>query len=101
VSVNIVSKPGLLDLIENKSRDVQAEVLSWYRAARSADWDSFGAVREDFHDADLVNSLLVFNIRRNRYRLIVYPVFSRRKLYIKALLSHKEYDRKDWETKWP
>ena len=43
----------------------------------------------------------MFNIRHNRYRLIVYPAFSRRKLYVKALLSHKEYDRKDWETKWP
>ena len=99
--MNVVSKPGLMDLIENKSRDVQAEALAWYQAAKSADWESFGAVREGFPDADLVNSLLVFNIRHNRYRLIVYPVFSRRKLYIKALLSHKEYDRKDWEIKWP
>ena len=45
--------------------------------------------------------LLVFNIRRNRYRLIVYPVFPRRKLYIKALLTHKECNRKEWEKQWP
>ena len=97
----MISKPGLMDLTEKESKDVQAEALSWYRTAKSADWDSFGAVREDFPDADLVDSLLVFNIRRNRYRLIVYPVFARRRLYIKALLSHKEYDRKDWKIKWP
>ena len=98
--MNAIGKPGLMDLIEDKSKDVREEALAWYQAAKSADWDSFGAVRENFPDADLVNSLLVFNIRRNRYRLIVFPVFSRRKLYVKALLSHKEYDRKDWETKW-
>jgi mRNA-degrading endonuclease HigB of HigAB toxin-antitoxin module len=51
------------------SKDVREEALAWYQAAKSADWDSFGAVRENFPDADLVNSLLVFNIRRNRYRL--------------------------------
>ena len=99
--MNVISKPGLLDLIEDKSKDVQEEALTWYQAAKSADWASFGAVREDFPDADLVESALVFNIRHNRYRLIVYPVFSRRKLYVKALLSHKEYYRKDWESKWP
>ena len=99
--MNVISKPGLLDLIQDKSKDVQEEALVWYQTAKSADWDSFGAVREDFPDADLVESLLVFNIRHNRYRLIVYPAFSRRKLYVKALLSHKEYDRKDWESKWP
>ena len=99
--MNVISKPGLLDLIQDKSKDVQEEALVWYQTARRADWDGFGAVRKDFPDADLVESLLVFNIRHNRYRLIVYPAFSRRKLYIKALLSHKEYDRKDWETKWP
>lgn len=76
------------------------DALAWYRVAKSADWGSFAAVREQYPDADLVNGLLVFNIRQNRFRLIVYPAFSRRKLYIKALLTHKEYDRKDWQTKW-
>ena len=71
------------------------------RRARGADWPHLSAVRETFPDADLVNEPLVFNIRQNRYRLIVYPVFSRRRLYIKALLAHLEYGRKDWENKWP
>ena len=44
---------------------------------------------------------MVFNIRGNRYRLIVYPVFSRHKLYVKALLTHQEYDKGDWKKKWP
>ena len=30
-----------------------------------------------------------------------YPVFPRRKLYIKALLTHKEYDRKEWKKQRP
>jgi mRNA interferase HigB len=99
--VNVISKVNLLDLLKGKSKDVQADALAWYRTARSADWDSMAAVRQHYPDADLVNRLLVFNTRQNRFRLIVYPVFARRKLYIKALLNHKEYDRKDWETKWP
>jgi len=99
--VNVISKPGLLDLLKDKAKDVRMDALAWYRVAKSAEWDSFAAVRKQFPDADLVNGLLIFHIRQNRLRLIVYPAFSRRKLYIKALLTHKEYDRKGWEIKWP
>ena len=90
-----------MDLLERKSKDVRTEVLAWCAVARAADWDSFRAVWNQFADADLVGNPLVFNIRRNRYRLIVYPVFSRRKLYLEALLDHKEYDKGHWKTKWP
>jgi mRNA interferase HigB len=98
--VNVISRPGLADLIARKSKDVQTEVLAWYRTARRATWDSFSSVRRQFPDADFVNGLLVFNIRQNRYRLIVFPVFHRHKLYVKALLSHKEYDKGEWKTRW-
>ncbi|MCU1236740.1 MAG: hypothetical protein JWP63_4707 [Candidatus Solibacter sp.] len=100
-AVNVISRSGLLEFLRDKSKDVQTEAFAWFAVAKSADWDSFAAVREMFPDVDLVNGLLVFNIRRNRFRLIVLPVFTRRKLYIKALLTHQEYDRKDWMHKWP
>ena len=88
-------------MLDRKSSEVRAELLAWYRAARKADWSSVADVWDSFPDADYVGELLVFNIRQNRYRLIVFPVFPRRKLYIKALLDHKEYDRKDWRSRWP
>ncbi len=89
-----------MNLAKEVSHDVRDELLAWYSTAKEADWDNFLAVQQTFKDADMVSGLLVFDIRRNRFRLIVYPVFSRRKLYIKALLTHKEYDRKNWVTKW-
>jgi mRNA interferase HigB len=99
--VNVISKSGLTDLLKGKPKDVEAEAIAWFHIARSADWKSFADVRNTFADADMVDGLLVFNIRRNRYRLIVYPVFSRLKLYVKALLTHQEYDKGGWKTKWP
>jgi mRNA interferase HigB len=99
--VNVISKAGLTDLIASKSKNVQAEALAWYRTAKITDWKDLLAVQRDFRDADMVEKLLVFNIRRNRYRLIVFPAFTRHTLYIKALLDHKEYDKGDWKTKWP
>jgi mRNA interferase HigB len=99
--VDVISKPGLIDLLQGKSEDVRKEALAWYAMAKGSDWADFAAVRASVPHVDLVNGLLVFNIRRNRFRLIVYPVFPRRKLYIKALLTHKKYDRKEWKKQWP
>ncbi len=98
--MNVVSKAGLLDLLKGRPNDVQAEVLAWYRVARRRDWTSFIELRRQFPDADLVDGLLVFNIRQNRYRLIVFPIFRRRKFYVKALLNHREYDKGAWRTRW-
>jgi mRNA interferase HigB len=99
--VRVISKSGLMAMIKGLSKDVQREALAWFKVAQAAKWDSFNAVQEQFKDADLVNGLLVFNIRQNRYRLIVFPVFGRRKLYIKALMTHKEYSREEWKDRWP
>jgi mRNA interferase HigB len=53
----------------------------------------------NFADTDQVGRLLIFNIRRNVYRLIVKVDFRSKLLMVKDLLTHKEYDRGGWK-KW-
>ena len=96
--MNVVSKRGLLKLTA-KRRDTEIEALDWYRAASSADWSCFADVRHTFGDADQVGEVIVFNLGHNCYRLITTVFFGTRELYIKALLTHKEYDREEWK-KW-
>jgi mRNA interferase HigB len=91
----------LLELLEGVSSGVQREALDWYRVAKATEWANLSEVRRQFPDADLVDGMLVFNIRQNRYRLIVFPKFIFRTLYIKALLTHKEYTRGGWKTDGP
>lgn len=67
--------------------------------ARSARWESLAEVRRNYPSADQVGAALIFNIRNDRYRLIATVVYRKQKLYVKALLTHKEYDRKEW-MKW-
>lgn len=56
-------------------------------------------VRADFPAADQVGRVLVFNVRWNALRLIVTVDYPTKRLFVKALLTHKEYDRKEW-MKW-
>jgi mRNA interferase HigB len=97
--VNVVSKRGLSLLLKGKSQDVVEDMTSWFKTATAARWDSIQDVRRSFSDADQVGEALVFNIRGNPYRLIATVFYPARTIYLKALLTHKEYDREEWK-KW-
>ena len=99
--MHVISKRGLMKRAESKKVDSETirELDAWLRTARAAAWRNLGDVRDDFPFADQIGSALVFNIRHNRYRLIAFVVYRKQKLYVKALLTHKEYDREDWK-KW-
>ena len=62
-----------------------------------------------FKDADEVDGYTIFNIRRNRYRLITVIHYSKLRagvetrghIYIRSVLTHKEYDnRKNWDRRF-
>lgn len=86
-------------MLEGNSREVIAEVKTWFIVARRAKWEKLSDIRVQYPSADQVGKAVIFNIRHNRYRLITYAVFPKQKLYVKALLTHAEYDRGEWK-KW-
>lgn len=98
LTVNVISKRGLLKLIA-KHPAVEAECLDWYRIASASDWSCFADVRATITDVDLIGEVLVFNIAHNLYRLITTVFFAGREIYVKDLLTHKQYDRGEWR-KW-
>ena len=99
--MNVISRRGLLELSKaaKLESDAKAELESWYRIAEHAAWNNLMDVCQHFPSADQLGNVLIFDIRHNRYRLIVFAVFPKEKLYIKAIMTHKQYDRKGW-IKW-
>jgi mRNA interferase HigB len=62
-----------------------------------------------FRDADCIDGYGVFNIRRNRFRLITVIHYAKttdekrteRHVYIRSFLRHKEYnDRRKWDRRF-
>ena len=82
-------------------KDAATELGAWIKIVMTQRWRSFAELRASFPDADGVDGFLVFNIRRNRYRLIASvhyaKVIDRRlslgHVYVGAFLTHKAYDR--------
>jgi mRNA interferase HigB len=98
--VHIVTIKRLKQAAEDY-KDAHSEITSWIRIARTARWKNFVELRASFPDADDVDGLVVFNIRHNRYRLIVAVHYAKvmqdrislGHVYIGAFMAHKEYDR--------
>jgi len=63
------------------------------------DFCHFNDLRATFPSADYVDGLTVFNIGGNKYRLIASIHYNRKKVYIRAVLTHQEYDRGEWKQR--
>ena len=89
--------------------DAANEIKAWVAIVEGVPWHNFTDVRHMFHDADHVNGYAVFNIRRNRYRLITVVHYAKTTdtrrteghVYIGSLLTHKDYnDPRNWDRKF-
>ena len=71
----------------------------WYEVAEAAQWQNYAEMKADFGSVDSVgNQHYVFNIRGNRYRLVVVVKFVMGYVFIRFVGTHEEYDNIDAAT---
>jgi len=73
--------------------DTRNALAQWYKLIKQTEFSSFVELRELFPSADQVGKLTVFNIGGNKIRLIAAIHYNRKKVYIRAVLTHAEYDQ--------
>jgi mRNA interferase HigB len=76
--------------------DCFSALEAWYRIVKNNIFRSFSELKYHFPSADMVGKLIIFNIGGNKVRLIAAIHFNRGKLYIRHVLTHKEYDKGKW-----
>src|SRR5438270_11236865 len=82
-----------------------AEALEkWHRLVREAAWENLQDVRRVYPHADTVtvasgNTVTVFNICGNKYRLIAAIHYNRQRVYVLRLLRHAEYSKESWKDR--
>ena len=77
--------------------DSKASLAHWYGLMKRNNFSTFAELRTIFASADQVGKLTVFNIGGNRVRLIAAIHYNRRKIYVRSVLTHAEYDEQDWK----
>jgi mRNA interferase HigB len=95
--MHIISRKALR-LFWDKNPDSKAPLLRWYQIVERSNYQNFAELRKTFPSADRVDGFVVFNIAGNKYRLIASVHFNRGKVYIRHVLTHREYDQGAWKT---
>lgn len=79
-----------------KCADSEMDLRDWYKKTEKADWSCLADIKQTFNSVDYVgNDRYVFNIKGNDYRLVAMILFPARKVFIRWIGTHKEYDNKD------
>jgi mRNA interferase HigB len=75
-------------------KDCEQQLKSWYKEAEDANWKGPNDIKIDYPSVSfLANNRVVFNIKGNKYRLVVKINYSYKIVWIRFVGTHSEYDK--------
>ena len=98
--MRIVSHKKLKEFYETKdNEDSRVALERWYHITEKAEWKNLSDIKTDFSSVDYVgNKHYVFNIKGNKYRLVVVIKFVMGYIFIRFVGTHSEYNKIDCST---
>ncbi len=94
--MRIISK-SRLKIFWRKYPEAEKALMEWYKTTDKADWANFAEVRDSFRHADVYCDCTVFDIKGNDYRLVTIILYRVKHVYVRAVLTHAEYDKGKWK----
>ena len=95
--MRIIAIKTIKEFWEKKScRDSEQSLRAWYFEAKEDDWKSLNDLKKKYRNASIIgNGRVIFNIKGNKYRLIVAVNYKMKLVFIRFIGTHKEYDKID------
>ena len=94
--MKIISNSALRAFVADHAQ-AEAPLQGWRRVIEKNRFASWAELKTAFNSVDKVGELAVFDIGGNKYRLIAYIRFEKQIVYIKAVLTHRDYDKGAWK----
>lgn len=99
--MRVISKRRLREFWDHHP-DARRPLEAWFKVAQKADWADFSDVRTTFANAsgvplDCGITAIVFNIGGNKYRLVTRIEYPFHVVYVKKVLTHRQYDTDKWK----
>lgn len=91
--MRIVTYKRILEF-SKKYADAEIPLNFWYHTVTAKEWNNLNEIKQTFNSIDYVgNNRYVFNIKGNDYRLVAIISFNAKKVYIRFIGTHAEYDK--------
>jgi mRNA interferase HigB len=94
--MRIISRKSLREFWE-RHPEAEGPLRAWFQVVSRTRFANFSELRTAFPSADKVGRLIVFNIGGNKFRLVSSIHFNRGILYVRAVLTHRDYDQGNWQ----
>jgi len=76
--------------------DAEGQLRAWYEDAKRTGWDTPTAIKNRYANASILpNNRVVFDIKGNRYRLVVRINYRSGTVFIRFFGTHDEYNKID------
>lgn len=90
----IIINKELLENFAKSHADIRNALQKWILKVEESQWKLHAELKQDYPSVDYVgNGRYVFDIRGNKYRLIVVIVFIAGLIDIRFIETHAEYDK--------
>ena len=98
--MRIIAVSSLRDFWTQSGRgDSEQPLRTWVHAVGSADWSKPTDVKLMFRSADILrNGRAIFDIGGNKYRLVAAIHYRGKRVYVRFIGTHAEYDKINAET---
>jgi mRNA interferase HigB len=74
--------------------DCEQQLKSWFNETNKAVWKNSNDIKSEYPSASiLINNRIVFNIKGNKYRLIVKINFEYEMVWVRFIGTHAQYDK--------
>ena len=79
---------------DKKYSDSEQALRAWYWEVKREKWQSPNEVKRKYKNASIIgHERIVFNIKGNKYRLIVAIKYKFQIIFIRFIGTHNEYDK--------
>jgi mRNA interferase HigB len=90
--MRVISNRSLVEFAE-RHPEARVALQMWRKTIEAGSFPNFAKLRQAFNATDRVGDFYVFDIGGNKFRLVAAVLFNVQKLYVRHVLTHKEYDK--------
>lgn len=94
---HVISRMKIREFIEKEPQSETA-LDEWYRRMKGLKAVNLAELRKTFPSADVVGKCLVFNVGGNKYRIVTKITFKSGTVFMRFVLTHREYDKDKWKS---